>query len=728
MEGYNGTVFAYGQTSSGKTYTMMGDQESPGVIPRAIEDVFAYIQENSNQREFLLRVSYLEIYNETIRDLLSPENQDLKLHEDKQRGIYVSPLREDIVTSPEQVMQIIQDGEAYRHVSTTDYNDYSSRSHTVFQLIIESREKALNATVMSRFDKYRTGASKSSLGSAVRISALNLIDLAGSEKASSSADRRREGAFINKSLLTLGTVISKLTDEKSSHIPFRDSKLTRLLQPSLQGNARISVLCTISPAMLNQEESTNTLKFAQRIKKIVTSAITTEIMDDKALLQKYRGEIDELRNQLCGLSTKDEEKQQLAAEKDRLESELHQQQLVRTALKERIDHLTKLILTSSSFNPNTTGSSDDNDVTAKAAARKLNRMSMIGPSMSTSDSGKQLNVVIAENARLKEELAIKDEQLANLQRELDSFKSTSRSAGGEDAASAIPYLTDELQRSKKTVNEHEVIISEHVKRIHSLETELMRFQTASPANRLVDLTGFNQESTGIDPDVHNEVVHANDVLKGKVDDLLQKLQQKDEQVTKLDVELFNMRQTDSHRDISTNSFLKSNTLPSPPKLFDMFPFPSPNAQLLSSLLPPSPTAKRADGSTTLPTQFWTENGSASSFCNVRLPSPIRRDSVGTITQIKNLEENLEKERQLRKQGEDKSTEDISLMETELTLAKTELSISQMNQVYASPGGSRKSSLMTERRNSAKSRSTDLIAGASPSTASQELKELLDRMK
>lgn len=112
MEGYNGTVFAYGQTSSGKTYTMMGDFANPGVIPRAIEDVFAYIQENSNQREFLLRVSYLEIYNETIRDLLSPENQDLKIHEDKQRGIYVSPLREDIVTTPEQVMQIIQDGES----------------------------------------------------------------------------------------------------------------------------------------------------------------------------------------------------------------------------------------------------------------------------------------------------------------------------------------------------------------------------------------------------------------------------------------------------------------------------------------------------------------------------------------------------------------------------------------------------------------------------------------
>lgn len=147
-------------------------------------------------------------------------------------------------------------------------------------------------------------------------------------------------------------MIARLTEEQRGHIPYRDSKLTRVLQPSLQGNARISVICTISPALSNYEESTNTLKFAQRIKRVVTKASTTEIMDDKALLQKYRSEISQLRTRLAELAEGGEKgySSQLAAEKLRLEEELQQQQLVRTALKERIDHLTKLILTSSSLN------------------------------------------------------------------------------------------------------------------------------------------------------------------------------------------------------------------------------------------------------------------------------------------------------------------------------------------------------------------------------------------
>ncbi|KAG0298978.1 hypothetical protein BGZ97_003919, partial [Linnemannia gamsii] len=208
-----GTVFAYGQTSSGKTYTMSGTSNQPGITPRAVEDVFKYIRENF-EREFLLRVSYLEIYNESIRDLLSPEAIDLKIHEDRKRGVYVSPLKEEIVTTPSQVMRIIQRGDYQRHTSSTDYNAHSSRSHSIFQIVIESRERAPTAPLSPAIP----GSRKMSLGlrspSAVRVSQLNLIDLAGSEKASTDVARRKEGAFINKSLLTLGTVIAKLTEEK----------------------------------------------------------------------------------------------------------------------------------------------------------------------------------------------------------------------------------------------------------------------------------------------------------------------------------------------------------------------------------------------------------------------------------------------------------------------------------------------------------------------------------
>ncbi|KAI9283688.1 kinesin motor domain-containing protein [Umbelopsis sp. AD052] len=349
MEGYNGTVFAYGQTASGKTYTMVRTHNEPGVIPRAVNDVFEYIKANST-REFLLRVSYLEIYNEAIHDLLSPETQDLKIHEDRQRGVYVSPLKEEVLTNAKQALKVIQKGEENRHVSTTNYNLHSSRSHTIFRMIIESKEREPSASTQTHRDRSTPSNAKST----VRISQLNLIDLAGSEKATTNLDRQKEGAFINKSLLTLGTVISKLTDSKgASHIPFRDSKLTRILQPSLSGNARVAVICTISPVVTSIEESMNTLKFAERVKLVVTSAKTNEILDDKALLQQYRTEISSLKAKLEAgndLLAQQQMVQEdiMQAEKRKHEGQMRDMELVRTALKERINHLTKLILTSSS--------------------------------------------------------------------------------------------------------------------------------------------------------------------------------------------------------------------------------------------------------------------------------------------------------------------------------------------------------------------------------------------
>ncbi|KAF9994015.1 hypothetical protein BGZ79_001269, partial [Entomortierella chlamydospora] len=357
MEGYNGTVFAYGQTSSGKTYS--GNETQPGITPRAVDDIFKYIRENSD-REFLLRVSYLEIYNESIRDLLSPEAIDLRIHEDRRRGVYVSPLKEEIVTTPSQVMRIIERGDYQRHVSSTDFNAHSSRSHSIFQIVIESRDRSPGNSGGSPTSRKPLG-SKSATG--VRVSQLNLIDLAGSEKAASNEERRKEGAFINKSLLTLGTVISKLTEEKGAHIPYRDSKLTRILQSSLNGNARVSVICTISPSHLNVEESHNTLKFASRVKKVVTKAQTNQVMDDKALLEKYRREISELKAQLMltasgessvsgGTTNGKHAELSTLLEKERMkhEEEMVEMNMVRNALKERIDHLTKLILTSQSIN------------------------------------------------------------------------------------------------------------------------------------------------------------------------------------------------------------------------------------------------------------------------------------------------------------------------------------------------------------------------------------------
>jgi centromeric protein E len=383
MEGYHGTVFAYGMTGTGKTFSMQGTATSPGVIPLAITDIFSYIRETPH-REFLLRVSYLEIYNEKIHDLLSPaqvgpngqpvQQEEIKLREDSKRGVYATPLKEEIVQSPTQLLRVIARGDNSRRTAGTQFNARSSRSHAVVQIVVESRERT----------PANGGSKRQGLApGGVRVSTLSLIDLAGSERAAESKERRTEGAHINKSLLTLGTVISKLSGErdkekpgndkdKDKHLPYRDSKLTRLLQPALAGNSLISILCTIqigaagsvASAQNHTTETLNTLKFASRAKNnIVSHAKKAEEAfgnagdpGSRALLDRYRVEILELRKQL---ETKDKGSRDDEAEKAREkqqaarhEEQMLEMQIARTALKERIEHLNRLILSSKSLGVN----------------------------------------------------------------------------------------------------------------------------------------------------------------------------------------------------------------------------------------------------------------------------------------------------------------------------------------------------------------------------------------
>ncbi|XP_031261902.1 kinesin-like protein KIN-7K, chloroplastic isoform X2 [Pistacia vera] len=344
MEGINGTIFAYGVTSSGKTHTMHGDQRSPGIIPLAVKDAFSIIQETPN-REFLLRVSYLEIYNEVVNDLLNPAGQNLRIREDSQ-GTFVEGIKEEVVLSPAHALSLIAAGEEHRHVGSTNFNLLSSRSHTIFTLTIES-----------------SPCGENSAGEAVNLSQLHLIDLAGSEssKAETVGVRRKEGSYINKSLLTLGTVISKLTDGRATHIPYRDSKLTRLLQSSLSGHGRVSLICTVTPSSSSSEETHNTLKFAHRAKHIEIQASQNKIIDEKSLIKKYQHEIRSLKEELEQLKRGIETvpqlkdiggddivllKQKLEDGQVKLQSRLEQEEEAKAALLSRIQRLTKLILVS----------------------------------------------------------------------------------------------------------------------------------------------------------------------------------------------------------------------------------------------------------------------------------------------------------------------------------------------------------------------------------------------
>ncbi|GAM28280.1 hypothetical protein SAMD00019534_114560 [Acytostelium subglobosum LB1] len=310
LNGINGTIFTYGQTSSGKTHTMKGTDTHPGIIPLSIQHIFNHIQNTSNQHEYSTRVSYMEIYNEELKDLLVSGNNNnnkktkLKIHEDGDRSIYVGGLREEQVTSVEQVTNILKSGEEKRHVGTTNMNESSSRSHTIFRLHIERHEKGDDSSnqTQSGIVPGQGRAPHSTSKRAKLISVLTLVDLAGSERASSTGAegmRLKEGNHINKSLSTLCTVVSKLSEGKDGqHIPYRDSKLTRILQSSLGGNSKTAIICTITPSAHHVDESLSTLNFAKRAKNIKTNYRINQVQDNAALYQKVVKENQELKNKL----------------------------------------------------------------------------------------------------------------------------------------------------------------------------------------------------------------------------------------------------------------------------------------------------------------------------------------------------------------------------------------------------------------------------------------------
>ncbi|XP_028939829.1 centromere-associated protein E, partial [Antrostomus carolinensis] len=334
VQGYNGTIFAYGQTASGKTYTMMGNEDSVGIIPKAIQHVFKIICEIPD-REFLLRVSYMEIYNETITDLLCDirKKKPLGIREDVDRNTYVEDLIEEVVVAPEQVMEWIRKGEKNRHYGETKMNEHSSRSHTIFRMIIESRE--------------RSDPANANCDGAVMVSHLNLVDLAGSERASQTGSegvRLKEGCNINRSLFILGQVIKKLCDDPSGFINYRDSKLTRILQNSLGGNAKTVIICTVTPVSF--DETLSTLQFANTAKRMKNTPKVNEVLDDDALLKRYRKEILDLKKQLEEVSSKT---QIHAMEKDQLAQLLEEKSSLQKVQEDRIRNLTEMLVTSASF-------------------------------------------------------------------------------------------------------------------------------------------------------------------------------------------------------------------------------------------------------------------------------------------------------------------------------------------------------------------------------------------
>ncbi|XP_038134156.1 kinesin-like protein KIF1C isoform X2 [Cyprinodon tularosa] len=293
FEGYNVCIFAYGQTGAGKSYTMMGRQEpgQEGIIPQLCEDLFQRTGENTDpDLNYSVEVSYMEIYCERVRDLLNPTSQgSLRVREHPILGPYVEDLSKLAVTGLTDIRELMDEGNKARTVAATNMNETSSRSHAVFTIVFTQKRR----DQMTSLDTEK-------------VSKISLVDLAGSERADSSGakgTRLKEGANINKSLTTLGKVISALAEmqsnkkRKSDFIPYRDSVLTWLLKENLGGNSRTAMIAALSPADINYEETLSTLRYADRAKQIRCNAVINEDPNAK-LIRELKSEVDRLRNLL----------------------------------------------------------------------------------------------------------------------------------------------------------------------------------------------------------------------------------------------------------------------------------------------------------------------------------------------------------------------------------------------------------------------------------------------
>ncbi|GIY27048.1 kinesin-like protein KIF19 [Caerostris darwini] len=314
VEGYNGTVFAYGATGSGKTHTMVGVDEDPGIMVRALQDLFRKI--DLKNKMYDVSMSYLEIYNENIRDLLNPSMSQLELREDAKGNHQVAGLSEVEICSSEEVMSLLMRGNKRRSQESTGANKTSSRSHAVLMVQVKKKSPA-----HSHQQTMRTGR-------------LYMVDLAGSERAAQTQNtgkRLLEGAHINKSLLALGNCINALAERNTRYVNFRDSKLTRILKEPLAGNCRTVMVGHISPSHYHFEESRNTLSYADRAKNITTklrsnvSDVSYHVAQYQTIINELRQEIETLHSRIHGsknLQNSDEKRDESKDEKKLTDEEM----------------------------------------------------------------------------------------------------------------------------------------------------------------------------------------------------------------------------------------------------------------------------------------------------------------------------------------------------------------------------------------------------------------------
>ncbi|KAK1947675.1 Kinesin heavy chain [Phytophthora citrophthora] len=464
MAGYNATIFAYGQTSSGKTYTMEGANidhpELQGIIPRTATEIFNNVMNADENMEFIVKVSYIEIYMERIRDLLDPYKSkvNLQVREDAQRGIFVEGMTEMCVTSDEELLAAMRAGAANRAVAATGMNEGSSRSHSVFMVTLFQRNLENQATKAGK---------------------LYLVDLAGSEmvrKTGATGRQLEEAKTINKSLSALGMVINALTDSNITHVPYRDSKLTRVLQESLGGNSRTNLIINVSPSSFNASETISTLRFGMRAKSIKNKAVVNEqrsVAEYEALLSAAEKKIAKQKTYIIALEA-------------------------RLAGKEVPDGagIDEIAVSGESQN---TGKSD---ITVDTASIELDLLDT-----------KTIEAPPSPSARAGRALAELQEKVTQLEEELSEEKQESMRRGEE-----IRLLTAKLEEHVQALDTQRVL-SEELQRVKELQEKTLEEKIRQRETLYAELrTDFDRLNFD-----HKELLIHSETIQSEYDALLQEM-------------------------------------------------------------------------------------------------------------------------------------------------------------------------------------------------------------
>lgn len=482
LAGYNGTIFAYGQTSSGKTHTMegvIGDPTKQGIIPRIVNDIFNHIYTMEMNLEFHIKVSYYEIYMDKIRDLLDVSKVNLSVHEDKNRVPYVKGATERFVSSPEDVFEVIEEGKANRHIAVTNMNEHSSRSHSVF-LINVKQENLENQKKLS--------------------GKLYLVDLAGSEKVSKTGAEGTvldEAKNINKSLSALGNVISALADGNKTHIPYRDSKLTRILQESLGGNARTTIVICCSPASFNEAETKSTLEFGRRAKTVKNVVCVNEELTAEEWKRRYEKE--------------KEKNARLKGKVEKLEAELARWRAGETVNLDEQINLQEIMEAST---PNV--EVETTELAAPIPATPSGLTTMVGSISSDErtrleqererlyqqldDKDEEINQQSQYVEKLKEQIMDQEELIANARREYETLQSemTRIQQENESAKEEVKEVLQALEELAVNYDQKSQEIETKNKDIDSLNDELQQKQgllntTSSELQQLKDMSAHQKK-------------------------------------------------------------------------------------------------------------------------------------------------------------------------------------------------------------------------------------------